>query len=267
MDYIENFHLKFLFFLKKIKPVDTDIYISTYPRSGTTLMQMALYQLTTDGCTNISHIYDYIPWIERSFIIGQKLDRSKHFVFKTHLNYEDFPSKTKGKFIYITRNGFDVAKSHYLLRKDFYNSDLSFNDYLENVFFDRNEGWFRHVSEWHTNINGFNILYINYEDLILDKRHVIDQIIDFCELTVSNDIINRAIERTELEFMKQNHNLFGPQTIDLLESKNESIQNEKFINSGKIKDINVFSEYYQKKFKAEYYKHFVEKGMNIKKMF
>ena len=33
-----------------------DIYISTYPKSGTTLMQMILYHLTSDGKMNFKHI-------------------------------------------------------------------------------------------------------------------------------------------------------------------------------------------------------------------
>lgn len=33
-----------------------DIYISTYPKSGTTLMQMIVYQLTTDGRMDFLHI-------------------------------------------------------------------------------------------------------------------------------------------------------------------------------------------------------------------
>ena len=36
----------------------TDIYIVTYPRSGTTLLQMMLYQITTDGEYNFDHLGD-----------------------------------------------------------------------------------------------------------------------------------------------------------------------------------------------------------------
>jgi hypothetical protein len=40
---------------------DSDIYVVSYPRSGTTLMQMILYQMTTDGDMGFKHIYDVSP--------------------------------------------------------------------------------------------------------------------------------------------------------------------------------------------------------------
>jgi hypothetical protein len=40
---------------------ETDIYVVSYPRSGTTLMQMILYQMTTDGNMEFDHIYDVSP--------------------------------------------------------------------------------------------------------------------------------------------------------------------------------------------------------------
>ena len=43
---------------------DDDIYITTYPKSGTTVMQVILYQLTTKGDMGFKHIYDVSPWIE-----------------------------------------------------------------------------------------------------------------------------------------------------------------------------------------------------------
>ena len=42
---------------------EDDIYITTYPKSGTTLMQMIIYHLTTDGSMDFNHIYDVSPWI------------------------------------------------------------------------------------------------------------------------------------------------------------------------------------------------------------
>jgi len=47
-------------------PRPDDIFIVTYPRSGTTWMQMILYQLTTDGSMDFPHIAEYCPWFERS---------------------------------------------------------------------------------------------------------------------------------------------------------------------------------------------------------
>jgi len=89
---------------------EDDIYISTYPKSGTTLMQMILYHLTTDGKMDFKHIYEVSPWIHNASFIGQKPpDLTSPRIIKTHDNYKEFGKKTKGRFIYIYRNGMDVA--------------------------------------------------------------------------------------------------------------------------------------------------------------
>lgn len=55
-------------------PRDGDIFIVTYPRSGTTLMQMILYQLTTDGGMDFEHISEPCPYFERAIANRRDLE-------------------------------------------------------------------------------------------------------------------------------------------------------------------------------------------------
>jgi len=48
-------------------PRPGDIYIVSYPRSGTTWLQMILYQLTSDGSMGFDHITEFI---ERALSLG-----------------------------------------------------------------------------------------------------------------------------------------------------------------------------------------------------
>src|SRR5262245_3833885 len=67
-------------------PRPDDIFIVTYPRSGTTWMQMILYQLTTDGNMNFPHITQHCPWFERSLKAGKGFDTlPAPRLFKSHL--------------------------------------------------------------------------------------------------------------------------------------------------------------------------------------
>ena len=84
----------FKFFLKLDSENKNDIYISTYMRSGTTWMQMILYQLTTKGEMNFKHIYEVIPWIEIYINPRKKFEMEGPMrIFKTHLDYKFFPRK------------------------------------------------------------------------------------------------------------------------------------------------------------------------------
>src|SRR5215213_177533 len=97
-----------------------DIFIDTYPRSGTTWLQMIVYQLTTDGAMNFAHIDEVSPYLEVTMIPwGRKISDlpGTPRVVKSHLPYHEIP-KGPGRYIYGVRNGLDVAVSyHYHSRK------------------------------------------------------------------------------------------------------------------------------------------------------
>ena len=207
---------------------DDDIYISTFPKSGTTLTQVILYCLTTDGKMNFNHIYDVSPWIRNASFLGQKpKELASPRVIKTHDKYKDFPKKTKGKIIYIHRSGMDVAVSMYNQQKNYNNSELKFEDFLKSFF--KSKSWFNHSKEWLKNKNDFDIIYIKYEDLINNKRNEIERIISFLNLKCSETAINRALKYSSFTYMKQHESKFGDQPIE----KKEKVYN-KFIRKGKV---------------------------------
>ncbi len=228
---------------------DDDIYISTYPKSGTTVMQMILYQLTTDGNMDFNHIYDVSPWIRNASHKKQapvKLPSPR--LIKTHDYYHKFQKKTKGRFIYVYRNGMDVAVSLYHQQKNYNKSDLEFNKFLTTFF--KRKAWFKHTKDWFRNKNNFPVLYVKYEDLIKNKKKEIMRIIDFCELKSSEEAIARAIKYSSFDYMKKHENKFGDQP----EEERKKIYNQ-FIRKGKVgegkenfskEQKNTFEKHYNK---------------------
>ncbi len=228
-----------------------DIYISTYPKSGTTLMQMILYHLTSDGKMNFKHIYDVSPWIRNASFIGQKPpDLNSPRIIKTHDSYKEFGKKTKGKFIYVYRNGMDVAISNFYQQKNYNNSDLKLDKYLNSFF--KQKKWFKHTREWMINKNKLSILYIKYEDLLNNKTKEIDRIISFLGIPRNKKAINRALKYSSFEFMKKNENLFGEQR-----KVSEKIFNQ-FIRKGKSGEGKSLLAKEQKERFMVYYKRMVK---------
>ncbi len=230
---------------------EDDIYISTYPKSGTTLMQMILYHLTTDGKMDFKHIYDVSPWIHNASFIGQKPpDLSSPRIIKTHDNYKEFSKKTKGRFIYIYRNGMDVAISNYYQQKNYNNPDLKLDKYL-NIFF-KQKKWFKHTREWMSNRKKLSILYIKYEDLLHNKSKEIERIISFLGIARNKKAIERALKFSSFEYMKKNESLFGEQP-----KVSEKIYNQ-FIRKGKSGDGKSLFTKKQKEIYMQYYKRMVK---------
>lgn len=203
--FFEQFKMKF-------GERDSDIYIVTYPKSGTTLLQMILHQLTTEGGANFEHIYEVSPWIRNASF---KKEEPKEFpsprIIKSHDFYHQFEKNKKGRFIFAYRDGMDVAVSLYHQNKNYNKKDLEFEKFMTEFLKPRKKNWFNYCKEWFKNKHGFPVLYIRYEDLLANKRQEIERIIEFCDIKADEKIIARALEYSSFEFMKANEEKFGVQ--------------------------------------------------------
>jgi hypothetical protein len=111
-------------------PRPDDLFIVTYPRSGTTWMQMILYQLATGGSLDFEHIYQVCPYFEAALgTTSGFANVPEPRTFKSHLSYHDIP---KGcKYIYVARNGKDVAVSYFHFSKTHLGFRGSFDEFFE----------------------------------------------------------------------------------------------------------------------------------------
>ncbi len=223
--------------LMEFVPRPEDIFIVTYPRSGTTLMQMVLHQLTTDGNVEFAHISEFSPFLDRS--LAHHLQSASDFedlpnprVFKSHLGYPFIP-KGAGRYIYVERDGKDVAVSYF----HFYQSHLGFQGNFSDFFdlFLRGKvmygSWFEHAAGWRIHQKDNNVLYLQYADLKQDMEACLQQIIDFCQLNVSQQRFPQILEQCSFEYMKQNEDKFDHITGMMLE---KGYQKSAFIRSGKM---------------------------------
>jgi hypothetical protein len=245
--------LKFFQYCLKFGQREDDIYVCTYLKSGTTLVQMILYQLTTDGVMSFDHIYDVSPWIRNDVHRGRPpLNYPSPRVIKSHDNYGDFEKNTKGRFIHVLRDGKDVAVSLYHQNRNYINPDLKFDTTYKN-FFER-EGkmnWFQFNKNWFENRNGFRILYLKYEDLIDDKESQVQKIADFLQIKLTPEILSRTVERSSFEFMKLHEDKFGEQPV-------ERVYNQ-FIRKGKKGDGEEYlTEIQKKNFQEQCEKHLMK---------
>lgn len=226
-------YLRLIFLDYKSRP--DDIFIVTYPRSGTTWMQMILYQLTTDGEMRIGHIAEVCPWFERAAVNRRDLERlPSPRIFKSHLAYLFMP-KRKGKYIYVARNGKDVAvsffhfyKSHFRYRRSF---DRFFKEFLRGwVVYG---SWFQHVRGWWKHRNRPDVLFLKYEDMIADLEGAIRKIAEFCGLNVPAEEMPRILERCSFDYMKQHEMLFDHATEVMWE---RGFTMNAFLRKGRVGD-------------------------------
>lgn len=194
---------------------EDDIYIVTFPKSGTTLTQMLLYQMTTNGEITFKHIYEVSPWLSNDAIKKLPIRQLKSpRLIKTHDKYNEFDKEIKGKFIYVHRNGMDVAVSMYNQTKNYGHPDLKFEDFLKNFLESDIYNWFTFTKDWFENKNKLPILYLSYEELVDNIEVCIDKISKFCNINVDPKDIPRIKERCSFSFMKEHEDKFGEQPVE-----------------------------------------------------
>ena len=230
---------------------DSDIYVSSYTRSGTTWMQMILYQLTTDGAMNFDHLFEVSPWLYYSALLGtEPACPPEPRILKTHDDYDFFSPTTKGCFIYVVRDGKDVAVSFYHHKVNAKGYQGTFEEHFDAFLNNTDYNWFQHVKAWIENAKRLPILYVKYEALKNDFDRTIQGIVDFCHLPVDEAILQRTKECTSFAFMKRYAAQLGPKPEHFRSAdaaQYRVINQAEFIRHGHIGEGNLELTAQQKK--------------------
>lgn len=230
---------------------DDDIYINTYLKSGTTWMQVIVYNLLTDGNMDFEHIYDVSPWPNNQATQGKSSEWINNLpsprIMKAHNDYDWFSTDCKAKFIFVYRDGKDVAVSLYHHNKNYLNPDLKFDDTFEDFYTNEKAilNWFVFTRKWLENKHNFNILYVTYEQLKSDFDNTLNKIADFLHVELSNEIIERTKKHASFQYMKDHESKFGEKRpiserkiFDQFIRKGESGEGVKYMNETQLEFYN-----------------------------
>ena len=215
-------------------PLEDDIYIASYPRSGTTWLQMILYQLTTSGEMTFVHISQVVPFIDRCLQLGRDLSTlPRPGVFKTHLPYQQV-AKWPGKYIYVARDGRDVLVSYYYFHQRHPDFKPTFSEFFDRFIRGQVQygSWFRHVTEWQAHANDDSVLYLSYENLLTNFDENLRRIAAFCNVPLSPERFEAVKERSSFAFMKRHARQFDHTTAIVLEMIEQNAR-QPFIREGK----------------------------------
>jgi Sulfotransferase domain len=251
---------------KGYAPRPDDIFVVTFPKSGTTWMQMILYQIFTDGEMDLAHISEWSPNFDNC-VRGRGIDHlPSPRIIKSHLAYNMIP-KGPCKYIYVVRNGKDVAVSYFHFARTHLNFNGDFGQFLDlflNGFpsgvYDHpiwieygHPTWFEHVGQWLENRQNLDMLFLTYEELKRDREGAVRKILAFCGKEVSPEKFARIVERSSFAFMKQHEDKLDTLTWRLMEDK---MKTGNFIRKGEVGGWKeCFSSEQEKLFQRRFTKH------------
>ncbi|CAG2166188.1 unnamed protein product [Oppiella nova] len=222
-DILLQGYLVFPNFLGKIKNFqvrEDDIWLATYPKSGTTWTEEILSLIANGG--DIEKVKETVlPKRVKHFEVGLPVGHSRWLKSKksqrliaTHLPTTHIPRQLrqmKCKIIYVVRNPKDAAVSYYYHHrmssflgnykgswddfcKLFVSGQLVYGDWLSHV-----EGFWRLHQH-----NPNQVLFLSYEELKTDLPKMVALIANFLGKDLSDEVIARIATHCSFECMKDN---------------------------------------------------------------
>ncbi|KAK3793730.1 hypothetical protein RRG08_006551 [Elysia crispata] len=237
-------------FLDKIRNIHTfdvredDVWVITFPKSGTTWVQEIVYLLMNDLDTekalklNIDIRFPYFEFVEPGLQAIAEMPSPR--LIKSHLPFSILPNQMKNKrpkIIYIVRNPKDIVVSYYSFAIKFLKMvpfNGSFEDYCQLFVSDKVDygPWWKHVSEAWNRRDDDNVLFLVYEDLHLDTGKHVREIANFLGKPVSDEQVDMIVKHCSFESMKQNN------SVNYEWMKDAGIANKEvqFMRQGKVGD-------------------------------
>ncbi len=211
-----------------------DVFIVSFPKAGTTAMQMILYQVLKNGGTEFEHIDDVVPWFEVHLRTNPKLleDMKSPRVFKTHLPLTGLPRNAS--YVYLFRNAKDTCVSyyHHLRSADGFTGSLA--TYVKQFISGepRVTSWYRHL-EASCERNGTDrVLVVGYDEIANDLELVIDRVAKFFGCLLDSPRRTLVVDRCRFGSMKRHNGKFDPKRPVV----HVPFEKSDFIRSGTVGD-------------------------------
>ncbi len=216
---------------------DDDIIIGTYGKTGTTWMQQIISQLIFSGEENLP-VSEMGHWVDLRIppkeVKLPMIEAQTHRRFlKTHLPVDALVFSEKAKYIYVARDGRDIAWSlhnHHLNANDAWYDALNntpgrvgppieppvgtTQEYFENWL--DNDGapfwpFWENVRSWWAIRDLPNVMLVHFADLKSDMEGQIRRIAEFIDVRAEQAIMDRVLEHCSFDYMKEN----AAQTVPL----------------------------------------------------
>ncbi|CAF3359086.1 unnamed protein product [Rotaria socialis] len=187
-----------------------DIFIVSFPKSGTTWIENVVFGLLNDGKAfddDMGYYLSQTPYAERfgqNSIMGMVRPGS----IKMHVPFNYIPHHPKAKYVCIIRNPKDVCVSFYHFVREiplYAHFNAKFNTFFEDFIHGNTPygDYFEHLRSICDHKDDTNVLLISYEQMQVDLTGVVLKVAEFLNINQNKEVLEKILEHASFTYMKQ----------------------------------------------------------------
>jgi len=225
-------------------PASHDVFVATYPKSGTNWMMQIAHQLLFHGQGEFEHIHYVVPWPDTTVMGPMKgyaipiedpsvwrASPEHKRVIKTHFDWQLLPYSADARYIIVIRDPKDVFVSSYFFfvkegplagpaptldtwYKIFLNGDMPVGG-----------SWVNNTAGYWAERHRPNVLILSFKSMKRDLRSAVFRVADFLDVHVSDQTLETVVQKSSFAYMKQHDEQFRMWNIIPWRGENHMLRN------------------------------------------
>lgn len=193
-----------------------DVFITSWAKSGTTLMQQMFHQLRMAACggdMDFDDISRVVPWDDVALLLDFDMTAPQRALprgFKSHREYERLPAGQR--YVVTLRDPKETFVSFYRFLNGWHleRDAVAMEDFMPLWLGGGPQGcdYFTHLLSWHARLGEPDTLLMTYRSVVQDRAAAIRRLAAFCDIALSGEQEALVLERTSRAFMAAHRDRF-----------------------------------------------------------
>mmetsp|Transcript_24750 Transcript_24750/g.35652 ORF Transcript_24750/g.35652 Transcript_24750/m.35652 type:complete len:317 (-) Transcript_24750:76-1026(-) len=205
----------------KYQPQQSEVFIATFGKSGTTLLSQMCHQLRTGGHMDFEEISEMVPFLELAYDVGIDPNReqiAEPRLTKTHLHHNYCPKGAR--YIVVLRDPIKALVSYYNFVAGWFfrPEEISVDEYVQVIHLKEEREpasprtfctVYMFFESWWHHRNDPDYLFLFYEHILADPETTARKVNKFMGLDDDEERIQNAVRMSSREYMLKHEDHFN----------------------------------------------------------